>query len=431
MRSIIILLLTILYMGSGFIGLLPHRMNRKYYCYLTIHLFITYTLLTPWGQWLTLPLVLGSLTIVYFGCEKKIWNVILSLTGYLLAILANHLLTIPLSLLGLTLDKLSTQHGVAFLLAVNLVTIILIFFTRKIFVSPKLTFLQESPRKIQLIFFVQLLLCIGLIATNFVYGDIVGYPTEVLAYNGIIISIFTLFTIIIFYFLCQILQENYKLKLQKKEHEVLNDYAERMESFYEEFRIFRHDYKNILSTLSYYIKENDLPRLQEYFITRILPSGELLSSSSHVIGKLHMIKIPSIKSILYSKLINSLNRGLSPTLELTEPVNEIFIDELNLSRILGILLDNAIESAIETSEKIFSIAIITTENSILFSITNSCLPLEVPVSKLYEKGYSTKENHDGLGLYTVKKITDSLDHVSYAVQYNGLFQQILEIKKGN
>ena len=143
-----------------------------------------------------------------------------------------------------------------------------------------------------------------------------------------------------------------------------------------------------------------------------------------------MIRIPSIKSILYSKLAASLNKGLSLNLELTEPLTDIFIDELTLSNILGIILDNAMEAAIVTSEKRISIAVICTEESLLFSFTNSTLPIEVPVSKLYEKGYTTKENHDGLGLYTVKKISDSLDNVSYIAQYNGLFHQILEIMRG-
>ncbi len=257
-----------------------------------------------------------------------------------------------------------------------------------------------------------------------------GYSTKVFTYHGVILGIFLLSILILFYLLYKLLQENHKLKAHQKEQNTLQDYAKKMEDFYEEFRIFRHDYKNILSTLTYYIETEDLPQLKIYFEEKIVPYGETLFANKYVLGKLHMIRIPSIKSILYSKLAASLNKGLSLNLELTEPLTDIFIDELTLSNILGIILDNAMEAAIVTSEKRISIAVICTEESLLFSFTNSTLPIEVPVSKLYEKGYTTKENHDGLGLYTVKKISDSLDNVSYIAQYNGLFHQILEIMRG-
>mgnify|MGYP002083962826 CR=1 FL=1 len=254
--------------------------------------------------------------------------------------------------------------------------------------------------------------------------------TEFFACYGVMLGFFLLSILILLYFLYRLIQENHKLKAHQKEQDILQDYVKKMEDFYEEFRVFRHDYKNILSTLTYYIEAEDIPQLKVYFEKKILPYGETLSAGKYVLGKLHLIKIPVIKSILFSKLAAALNKGLSPTVELTEPLTDIFMDELKLSRILGILMDNAIESSLQTFEKIIAIAIVLTEESILFSFTNSTLPIGVPVSKLYEKGYTTKENHDGLGLYTVKKISDSLNNVSYIAQYDGMFHQILEITKG-
>lgn len=425
-------LLSIVYMYIGFTGLLSKKMKLIYHFLLITHLIFIYTILGPLvKQFVTVPLVLISIIIIYLGCTRSILDIILSLTGYLVAVLANHLFTVPLTLIGIPFNDLQTTYVIPFLCAACLGTFALLFCIRKYFLRPKLKFLQGCPKKLLLGFLSQLLLCIGLNAVNFVYGDMVGYPTEVLTFNGIIATVFTLFTLMLFYLLYQLLQENYELKLQQKEQQILLDYAERMESFYDEFRTFRHDYKNILSTLDFYIRDRDFPQLQKYFETRILPFSESLTSDSHVIGKLHMIKIPSLKSILYSKLVIALNRGISPTLELEDPIEEIYMDEVNLARIMGILIDNAMEATLQTSDKTLSIAIVTMENSILFSLANSCPPLEVPISKLYEKGFSTKDNHDGLGLYTVRNITDSLENVSYTVNYDGLFHQILEIKRGD
>ncbi len=428
MYLFIYLLLCVIYMGISFTGLLSRKLNFSFYLILFIHLLIINAILgTFMGQFVTIPLVLGAITIVYLGCNRSILDALFSLTGYLLGILANHLCSIPLSMLGYPLELVAAQHPYAFLLSVITITLLLQFFIKKYFLRPKLTFLQQCPRKLQWVFLLQLLVCVGLIAVNFVYGEYTGYPAEVLTFNGLIIAIFTAFTVALFYALYQILQENYELKLRQKEQELWNDYTTKIEEFYEEFRIFRHDYKNILSTLDYYIKEKDMVQLQNYFQEKILPSGEVLSSDHFAIGKLHLIEIPAVKSILYTKLLAALNQGLSLTLEITEPLTAVNMDELDLSRILGILIDNALEAAIETEDRILSIAIINSELSVIFSITNSCLPPEVPLTKLTEKGYSGKKQHDGLGLYTVRNIIDSKDNVSYLMQYDGVFRQTLEI----
>lgn len=430
MQNIISILLTVLYIGIGFLGLLSHRMKLRYYLLLTVHLILVYSLLARFmGQWLTFPLVLVSILIVYLGCQRNLWDVIFSLTGYLLAILVNHFYTIPLSLYGISLETIQAQYYLPFLTANILGTALLHILAKKIFLHSKIAFLGECPRKLQLVFLSQLLLCMGLIALNFIYGEIVGYPAEILAFNGLIISIFTIFTLILFYFLYQLLQENYELKLQQKEQELMRDYTEKLEGHYEDFRVFRHDYKNILSTLNYFIEEEKWGNLKEYYHQKILPTGKALSSSKYAIGNLHLIEIPAVKGLVYTKLITALNKGISPVLELTEPLREVPMDELDLSRILGILLDNAIEAASETPGKLLTIAMVPIEEFLIISIVNSSAPPQVPISRLYEKGYSGKEQHDGLGLYTVRNIVDSLKNVSFRIEYDGHFRQTLEIRR--
>lgn len=230
------------------------------------------------------------------------------------------------------------------------------------------------PRKLQRLFLLQLLLCVGVMALNFIYGEAIGFPTHVLTFNGILISIFSLFTIILFYNLYTLLQENYELSMKQKELEISADYTQRMESFYDEIRTFRHDYRNILSTMQYYIDEGEMNSLKRYFEEKILPSGDALSSDGFLLGKLHLIKIPAIKSLLYTKLITALNQKLNVTLELTEEISEIAMDELDLSRILGIFLDNAREAALQTEEKQIRIAITAKEDCVLFPLSTVLLP---------------------------------------------------------
>lgn len=430
MTSLLFILLSSSYLFISFTFLLSRKMHWVYYALLSVHLFLIYGVIGPMiGQLVTIPLVLVSITIVFFGCKRNILDVIFSLTGYQIAALTNHIATIPLALMGIDAEQIQTKYLVPFLLFVNILTLIFLLAIRKYFLCPKLRFLQDCPLKLQLLFLGQLLMCIVLFTINFIYGETVGYPAEVLSLNGLIITIFTLFTIVLFYCLYLLLQDNYELKLRQKELNMMKDYTGQIEGFYEEFRVFRHDYQNILATLNYYIESDDSTQLKQYFQEKILPSGAILSSDKFVLSKLSMIEIPSIKSIFYSKLLTSLNLKIHVNLEITESITDVNMDELNLSRVLGILLDNAIEASELTEEKQLTIAVVNTNDSVVFSITNSCRPLQVPISYLTTKGYTTKVNHSGLGLYTVQNIIDALDHVSFTMEYNEMFRQVLDIRK--
>lgn len=425
---IIVLFLSVLYMWIGFTGLLSRKMSLPCYLLMLIHLLVVNVVLSPMiGQFVTFPLVLCSIAIVYFGCDKSVWDSIFSLSGYLIAIFMNHLGTFGLTLLGISFQELQTRYAIPFLIAMCVGTALLQLIGKKFLLLPHLRFFRGCSRKLQWVFLFQLLICVGLIAINFIYGEMVNYPPEVLTFNGLIIALFSLITLVMFYCIWQILEENYTLKLQQREQEILQDYTQKIEGFYEDFRVFRHDYKNILATLDYYIQKKDWEQLQSYYQNKILPSGAAISSDKFSFAKLHLIEIPSIKSILYTKMLAALTRGISLTLELTEPVTQVSMDDLDLSRVLGILLDNSMEAALLTPEKFLSVAIITTDEKVVFSITNSCCPLQVPVSNLFEKGYTTKEQHDGLGLYTVKNFIDKLDNAFLTAEYKDNFRLVLEI----
>lgn len=422
-------LLTIIYYYVSFTQLLSKKLRLQHSVFLMLHYVFLLCIEPYFGQWLTFSLAFGSAIIIYFASHRNLLEVILSLSGYQLTIVINHLCTIPLTLAGISFDKLVTDYAIPLYTICVLLTLFLLRITRKKFIAPKLFFLQSCPRKLQHLFLLQLLICVCVMALNFIYGDAVGFPSHVLTFNGVLISIFSIFTIILFYNLYTLLQENYELNMKQKEQELLKDYTQRMESFYDELRTFRHDYRNILATMQHYIEEENMASLKDYFEEKILPSSDALSSDGFLLGKLHLIEIPAVKSLLYVKLIAALNQKLNITLELTEPVTEIAMDEVDLSRMLGIFLDNAREAALQTEEKLLHIAIVVNEDSVIFSIINSTLPIEVPLSRLEEKGYTCKESHDGLGLFKARQLLDPLDNVFYQVNYDGTFRQTLEIRK--
>ncbi len=75
-----------------------------------------------------------------------------------------------------------------------------------------------------------------------------------------------------------------------------------------------------------------------------------------------------------------LNHKIHLKLEIMENIPVLPMDNITLCQILGILLDNALEASLVSAEKSLHITIVATDSSVLFSITNSTLPLTVPMT---------------------------------------------------
>nr|WP_269814012.1 GHKL domain-containing protein [Staphylococcus canis] len=101
---------------------------------------------------------------------------------------------------------------------------------------------------------------------------------------------------------------------------------------------------------------------------------------------------------------------------------------IDLSRALGIIMDNAIEASSQVEEPMIQIAFIKTDSSVLIIIMNKT-PKDMPkLHTLFKEGFSTKGDNRGLGLSTLKEITDNTDNVLLDTTIeNQYFIQKLEI----
>lgn len=201
-----------------------------------------------------------------------------------------------------------------------------------------------------------------------------------------------------------------------------------LENHYQDIRRFKHDYLNILSTITGYIQENDMDKLRNYFDSNIVTSSSILLNQADTLARLSLIKVTEIKGLLYTKMVQAMNCQLDVSFELTQEITELSTDLLTLSRVLGIFLDNAIEAASETEQKRFHIAIVCKAHSVIFHIENSTKPLLFPLEALFEPSTSSKEAHSGLGLPTANMlIANAPELTSNTICENGLFKQILVV----
>ena len=433
--EILSLFLSTVYMGIGYTGLLPVRMKTRYYVILFIYLYALYLLsFLYFGQWCTIPLVIGCSLIIYLGCHKTLLDLALALAGHLILILINHIFTIPLSIMDKSIPYLRENHEIAFLLVLVFTIFTALRLLRRYFILPRLPILSACPKKLLLCFLAESYTGLALMTANFIYGEALSYPTEVLSLNGLIISVFTLITVLIFCNMYDILKKNHELTLRQAQSVIMRDYARRMESLYEEIRTFRHDQRNILATMQHYIDAENTKELKEYFHKTILCSVPVLSDDGFTLGRLHRLEDDAVKSLLYTKAVAILNHDISFELEIAEKVPLLPIDSLTLCRILGILLDNALEASLDSAERLLRIAIVTMDTAVLFSITNSTRPLPVPVNNLLKRGYSSKEGHEGIGLATATALLDRIPQADLSIKYeqgDTSFYQILEIQRND
>ena len=100
------------------------------------------------------------------------------------------------------------------------------------------------------------------------------------------------------------------------------------------------------------------------------------------------------------------------------------------ARILGILLDNAIEAAEQSNEKLINISFRKDDKNKrnIILIENSYANKEIDIDTIFHKGYTEKENHSGIGLWEVRKLLSKNNNVNlFTTKTDSLFKQQLEI----
>ena len=192
-----------------------------------------------------------------------------------------------------------------------------------------------------------------------------------------------------------------KLEQTSQDLEKEKIYNKTLSILHDNIRCFKHDFDNIVQILGGYIDLNDMNGLKRYY--KSLLEECKLTNNLNVLNP-QTINNPSIYSLLNNKYYKAANDGVTMNFEIFSDLSKINTNIYELSRILGILLDNSIEAARETDEKVINIMIRSDAKKQIFIVENSCIDNNISTTKIFEKGYSTKENNSGIGLWKVHKI---------------------------
>ncbi|MBW0768995.1 GHKL domain-containing protein [Mammaliicoccus lentus] len=218
------------------------------------------------------------------------------------------------------------------------------------------------------------------------------------------------------------------LQRTKKEINHYYKYTLQIEQINNEMRKFRHDYINILATLSEYIRQEDMDGLSKYFDKNIAHLHDDMKLNTIKINGLQNLHVREIKGLLTTKIIQSQEQNINISVEVTEQIDHINMNIVELSRCIGIIMDNAIEASEFVDAPTIQIAFIKNEESVLLVFMNKCSKDTPKVHKLFEDQFSTKGRKRGIGLTTLKEVTEKTENVFLDTYINDqFFIQKLEI----
>lgn len=278
---------------------------------------------------------------------------------------------------------------------------------------------------------------IGTLLVNFIVGIIaialqVFISTKYIDILPISITIFNIIALLLYFSISMYsLSRTNKLEITTESLEEEKLYNKTLNILYDNIRGFKHDFNNIVQAIGGYIATNNMEGLKDYY-------SDLMADCQKVnnlaILNPELINNPAVYSLLTSKYHKAEELGIKIDFEVLVDLQTLNIKTYDLTRMLGILLDNAIEASGKCDEKNIYITIRKDNKASrhLFVIENTYANKDVNTDRIFEKGYTSKTEDDGkshgLGLWEVREILKRNNNLNlYTTKDNRLFKQQLEI----
>ena len=154
------------------------------------------------------------------------------------------------------------------------------------------------------------------------------------------------------------------LKIVELQTEQSKTHLDEVRSIHKEMRGYKHDFHNHLQTLKGYIEAGESERALKYI--EELDYGVMNTDTLLKTGNV------SVDVILSAKIAKAKSKGINVTVKANLPDN-LNITDVELSIVIGNLLDNAIEACIASTDKepFIRVYLVMKSNILYFSMLNS------------------------------------------------------------
>ncbi len=246
------------------------------------------------------------------------------------------------------------------------------------------------------------------------------------------ITLLTTASLVVYYLLSNA-SKTIRLAKASKSLEDAKLYNKNLQLLHDNLRCFKHDMANTMQCIGGYIANDNMEGLKRYYRN---VQNECNNINNLTALNPSLINDSGLYSLLTSKYTLAEKDGLKFNVSICTNFDKLNIPSFLLTKILGILLDNAIDAARNSKEKEIYFEVnapmkVSSVHKSIISIENSYANKDVDIDRIREKGYtskSTESNSHGLGLWEVNKILKKSKNLNlYTSKDEKFFRQQLEI----
>ena len=392
---------------------------------LSIFLILNFYFINSYIKILTLIIIMTLCNYFLFPKEKNA-NIVVPIIGEFILIISEVIISI-LFFIMLKIegnDLLTLYAGTVignFTIGLNSVLLVNLKIFKKI--TDKVTDVISNINKNILI----IVLGILIIIINFLLA--IPYYKIKTAY----IIVFNAITIVVYSFIVfKMFEEKSRYIKMNNKYNMTNTTLKELEQNVTRLKITNHENKNQLLTIRNMIKKGEdgkslIKHIENIVNTKIKDDETLMLQTSTITNSM-------ISSIVYSKMLTMKENDVDVDLIISRDIKDLYLSDISdelaveVCKIIGVYLDNALEEVSKYDEKIINIEFYAEKKTLCIAISNN-FEGEIDFEKMDNPGYTTKENGHGYGLSLAREIIESNDKLSSEREIkDNIFKQILKIK---
>lgn len=196
------------------------------------------------------------------------------------------------------------------------------------------------------------------------------------------------------------IREAFSARKIASDADMLQDAYAQLEDLNGTLRAQRHDFMNHLQVVFSLLELEDYKEASDY-IERVY--GDI-RRVSRTLKTAH----PAINALLAAKVSDCEARGVHVDLQIESPWTDLPVESWEMCRVLGNLIDNAMDAMKDTPEPRLLIRLSESVQSYTFAIANNGPMIQPSIAeRIFQRGFSTKGEGRGMGLSIVRGIMES------------------------
>lgn len=384
--------------GMGFINLYFQKYQLNYLRPYIFHLYI-----------------LVSLIIIY---RQKFMKTLIILLCILMLSFISELLFDVVLIFVLNVDVKTfafTWYGSLFS---NVVIFILsIMISRLKFIKALLTNIIDWYNRNEYKTMVIVVMLCMIVFTFFLYNNFIAVlPKQLLCLTNI-------FSVGVIIFVVGYFKEKANNNRIITEYDQLLDYVKKYEKLIESKSKNQHEYKNQLVIIRNMISKTNKKAI-EYIDN--LYNEESDDEDLELLKKLQYLPNGGLKGLIYYKLEEMKDKKINYFVDISPKVKNVKINKKidknlkDISKVIGVYLDNAIEASVKSKEKYIVLEVYVEDDKWVFSISNT-YDGKISINQIDGEKFSTKGEGRGYGLSLARDIINHNKMLSQEREMKGIY----------